>query len=283
MMIRKTLLATVLLLSVSAAHGGFVAYDSAGADSAAITPARDAFRTAVGGGTTAGANGSFGGLRREINWDGVPDIRADPNLLPADFFNVNSPRGAVFTTPGTGFMVSANSGQASSVLFGFPNDFQTFSAQRLFTAMNSTVTDVFFFVPGTNTVATTSAFGVVLVDVETALASKIEFFDQSNSLIFSQTASISANQGLTFLGGVANAGERINRVRITSGVNTLIANGTLGNPNDDIVVMDDFLYAEPVKISEPPTLTLLAVGLLAGLNWRRSRKIATRLTSKKPT
>jgi hypothetical protein len=283
MMIRKTLLTTVLLFSVSVAHGGFTAYDSAGVDSAAITPTRDAFRTAVGGGTTVGANGSFGGLRREINWDGVPDIRADPNLLPADFFNVNSPRGAVFTTPGTGFMVSANSGQASPVLFGFPNDFQTFSAQRLFTALNSTVTDVFFFVPGTNTVATTSAFGVVLVDVETALASKIEFFDQSNSLIFSQNASTSANQGLSFLGGVANAGERISRVRITSGVNTLLANGSLGNPNDDIVVMDDFLYAEPVQISEPPTLTLLAVGLLAGLNWRRSRQIATRLTSKKPT
>ena len=213
----------------------------------------------------------------------MPDIRADPNLLPADFFNVNSPRGAVFTTPGTGFMVSANSGQASPVLFGFPNDLQTFSSQRLFTALNSTVTDVYFFVPGTNTMATTSAFGVVLVDVETALTSKIEFFDPSNSLIFSQNASVSANQGLSFLGGVANAGERISRVRITSGVNTLVANGTLGNPNDDFVVMDDFLYAEPVKISEPPTFTLFAVGLLAGLNWRRSCKIATRLTSKKPT
>jgi hypothetical protein len=35
--------------------------------SAAITPARDAFPTTVGGGTLAGANGDFGGLRREIN------------------------------------------------------------------------------------------------------------------------------------------------------------------------------------------------------------------------
>ena len=133
---------------------------------------------------------------------------------------------------------------------------------------------MYFFVPGTNTVATTSAFGVVLVDVETALTSKIEFFDPSNSLIFSQNASVSANQGLSFLGGVANAGERISRVRITSGVNTLVSNGTLGNQNDDFVVMDDFLYAEPVKISEPPIFTLLAVGLLVGLNWRQSRKIA---------
>ena len=274
-MLPKTLLTTVLLFSVSAAHGGFMVFDSAGADAAAITPARDAFRVAVGGGTTAGASGSFGGLRREINWDGVPDIRADPNLLPADFFNVNSPRGAVFSTPGTGFMVSANSGQASPTLFGFPNDFQVFSAQRLFTALNSSITDVHFFVPGTTIAATTSAFGVVLVDVETALASKIEFFDRNNALIFSQNASVGSNQGLSFLGGVANAGERISRVRITSGVNTIVSNGVLGNPNDDVVVMDDFLYAEPAQVSEPPTFALLALGLLAGCVRRRSRKAGT--------
>ncbi len=47
--------------------------------------------------TVAGANGSFGGLRREINWDGVPDARSDPNPFPADFFNTTSPRGAVFS------------------------------------------------------------------------------------------------------------------------------------------------------------------------------------------
>lgn len=85
-MLCKTLLTAVLLFSVSVAHGGFVTFEAAGANPAAITSTRDAFRTAVGGGTVAGANGSFGGLRREINWDGVPDIRADPNLMPANFF-----------------------------------------------------------------------------------------------------------------------------------------------------------------------------------------------------
>ncbi len=117
-----------LLSGVSRA--GFTVFEASGANPAAITPTRDAFRTAVGGGTTAGANGSFGGARREINWDGVPDAFADSNSLPANFFNANSPRGVVFSTPGTGFLVSANAGGATPTLFGFPNDFQAFTAHR---------------------------------------------------------------------------------------------------------------------------------------------------------
>ena len=119
-----------------------VTFEGAGASAAAISGIRDSFRAAVGGGSVAGANGSFGGLRREINWDGVPDAFADPNLLPGNFFNATSPRGAVFATPGTGFLVSANAGEATPVLFGFSTDLQTFSPQKLFTPVNSNITDV---------------------------------------------------------------------------------------------------------------------------------------------
>jgi hypothetical protein len=122
---------------------------------------------------------------------------------------------------------------------------------------------VSFFVPGTNTAATVSAFGLVFVDVEVA-GSELTFFDQNNALIFSRNALVSGNQGLSFLGAVADAGERISRVRITSGLNTIVSNGVLGNPNDDVVVMDDFLYAEPQQVPEPPILALLALGLLTG-------------------
>lgn len=263
------------LLSVPATWAGFVTFESAGADPASITPTRDAFRSAVGGGTIAGANGAFGGLRREINWDGVPNSLSDPNALPANFFNVNSPRGAVFSTPGTGFLVSSNAGSATPTLFGFGSDFQTFSAQRLFTAVGSNITDVMFYVPGTMTVATTSAFAAIFVDVEVAAQTRIEFFDESNSLIFSRDVLVAGNQGLSFVGAVANAGERISRVRLTSGMNTLLSNGVLGNANDDIVVMDDFLYAEPLalqSVPEPSSFSLLALGLLgclAGLRRRR--------------
>jgi hypothetical protein len=260
--------AAVMLIAMAAAvpaEAGFTTFEAAGADPAAITPTRDAFRTAVGGGTVAGANGSFGGVRREINWDGVPEAFSDPNALPPNFFNVNSPRGAVFSTPGTGFLVSANAGGAVPPLFGFPNDFQTFSPQKLFTAVNSPVTDVNFFVPGTNTAATTSAFALIFVDVEVPALTHIDLFDTHGQLLFSRDALVAGNQGLSFLGVVANAGEQIGRVRITSGSNTLVANGVLGNPIDDIVVMDDFLYAEPVAsaVAEPATLALTALGLTA--------------------
>jgi hypothetical protein len=261
----------LLVAPVATAAINFTPFEGIGADTAALTAIRDAFRAAIGGGTTAGANGSFGGLRREINWDGVPAGFSDPNALLPNFFNVNSPRGVVFSTPGTGFLVSANSGGATPILFGFPNDFQTFSPQKLFTAVNSNVTDVSFFVPGTTTPATTTAFGLIFTDVEVAGSTKVEFFDESNTLVFTRDALVAGNQGLTFL-GVTETGGSIAHVRITSGTNTIVSNGVLGNTVDDIVVMDDFLYAEPLQIAqvpEPSTLLLALLGVVGTFLGRR--------------
>lgn len=271
-LICRSAAAVAALLLAPAAGAAWITFEATGADPAAVEPTRDGFRVAVGGGTVAGANGSFGSLRREINWDGVPDISADPNLLPADFFNVNSPRGTVFSTPGRGFLVSANSGRSTPTLFGFPTDFRTFSAERLFTAVNSNITDVTFFVPGTTTAATTSAFAAIFVDVEVAGLTKMEFFDESGASIYSRDVLVGGKQGLSFLGAVAGAGERISRVRLTSGLNTIVSNGVLGNLNDDVVVMDDFLYAEPSRaLPEPAGLALAGLGLLGGLRWLRRR------------
>src|ERR1051325_7204797 len=100
------LAALVSLVSVSAVQAAPITFAASAFDVAGITAVRDAFRTAIGGGTVAGANGSFGGVRREINWDGVPAMFSAPNLMPPNFFNLNSPRGVVFTTPGGGFEVS---------------------------------------------------------------------------------------------------------------------------------------------------------------------------------
>ena len=173
MRLQNFALASLVLLPAlgGAAHAQLTVRSGAGANAAAITGIRDTFRTDLGGGTTAGANGSFGGVRREINWDGVPATLSAPNNLPANFFNVNSPRGAVFSTvgAGTGFQVSGNTadagaGQPAAANFGNLNasytaQFQTFSPQRLFTSLGNNVYDVTFFVPGTNTPALVTGFG----------------------------------------------------------------------------------------------------------------------------
>lgn len=272
-------LCTTLLAGVAGnASAAIVAFSGAGATAADISALRDSFRLAVGGGTTPAANGDFGGVRREINWDGVPTAFSDPTLLPANFFNSNSPRGVVFSTPGSGFLVSAGAGTAAGtpILFGFPADLKTFSPEKLFATVGSTTLDIDFFVPGTSTAATTSAFAAIFVDVETnnsVDATTMEFFDAAGNQLFRQTALAAGNQGLSFLGGVANAGERIGRVRITTPNNFLLSNGQRANETTDFVVMDDFLYATPSAISLPSALSLTLLGALAMLAaGRRARK-----------
>lgn len=275
----KSAFFSMALLGLAPAAQAAPALTSAsGADAASITPAVTSFRTDLG---TLNPNvvGSFGSGRREINWDGVPDASSAPNLLPGVFFNVNSPRGAVFTTPGSGLQVSATAASGTPVEFGninplYPGLFATFSPQRLFTAIGSNIVDVSFFVPGSTTAATTSAFGAVFTDVDLANVTTLQFFDAANvSLGTFAVPAATGNETLSFLGVRFTAGEQIGRVRITSGNSALSAdNIDIG----DVVAMDDFIYAEPIgAIPEPEIAALLAVGL-GLIGWRRRRTPRTR-------
>ena len=249
-----------------------VVFSASGPNAAAVQATVDAFRAQLGGGSVAGANGSFGGVRREINWDGVPDNLSAPNNMPANFFNSNSPRGAVFSTPGTGFQVSGNAGVApvrfDNINPTYSSIFQTFSPQRLFTAVGSHILDVNFFVAGTNTPASVSGFGSIFTDVDLNVTT-IEFFNTSGDSLGVFTAP-TANNGVSFLGVFFNAGERIGRVRITNGNVALGPNDV--PPNADVVVMDDFIYSEPAAVPEPATLILLITGMSAAAASCKRRK-----------
>ena len=209
-----------------------------------LQPFVDTFRAALGN-PNNGTGGTFASGRREINWDGVPAAFAAPNPFPANFFNVNAPRGLLVATPGTGFQVSAAAGDpgGAPVEFGnlnasYPGNFQTFSPQRLLIAVQSFVTDVRFVVPGTSTPALTRGFGVVFTDVETAGATTVEAFDSDDDSLGVFPVLEGANGSLSFF-SVRRPTATIARIRIRSG-NTAPPSGT-----EDFVAMDDFIYGEP--------------------------------------
>lgn len=227
----------------------FTFQEGTGANAAAIQSTVDAFRSSLG---TLNANvaGSFGSGRREINWDGVPNALAAPNALPGDFFNTNSPRGVILSTPGSGFEVSANAGigpvRFDDINGQYSNIFATFSAQRLFTPIDSNVTDITFFVPGSTTPASVNGFGAVFTDVDNTFSTKIEFFSSNNVLLFSRTVlPTSGNSSLSFLGAKADTGTPIFKVRITAGAVPLGTND-ITQGGTEKVVMDDFIYGEPL-------------------------------------
>lgn len=250
---------------------------------AATTQAVTDFRNATGA-LNPNVAGSFGTGRREINWDGVPDALAAPNSLPANFFNVNSPRGAVFSTPGSGFQVSANVANAfaAPTEFGnidpsYPLLFAPFSAQRLFTAIGSNIVDVNFFIPGSNTPAFVTGFGAVFSDVDLAGSTSLSFFGANNLALGTwNVPSILGNETLSFL-GILFGDPIVSRVRITSG-NAALGIAVTETGGRDLVVMDDFIFGEPrlsAAVPEPATWAMMVIGFAGvGMVLRRRRRPA---------
>lgn len=262
----RTVVWTALAVSISSgASAAPLTFTDSGALAADIQDTVDAFRTTLGA-LNANLPGSRGSGRREVNWDGVPNQFASPNGFPPDFFNVNSPRGSVYSTPGSGFEVSANLASGQPLEFdnlepGISADFTPFSPQRLFTAVGSTITDVHFFIPGTTAPAFVTGFGAVFTGVAVANTTFIQLFDRQDDLIASVYAPAAGAGSLSFA-GFFDTNARIGRVRITSG------EVPLGSrlPGDR-VAMDDFIYAEPVP--EPATLTMLGAAVAAVVARRR--------------
>lgn len=245
-----------LAFSVTAAP---VVRQGSGANAAALQAIVDLFRSDLGG-SNNGVGGSFTSGRREINWDGVPDSFSEPNNLPVDFFNVNSPRGVIFNAieSDTGaalnqFAVSATTASGVGVRFsnlnaGYAAIFQTFSAERLFIARNTTIMEVNFVIPGTNIPATVRGFGVVFADVDSSTGgnrSLIRLYGPDGRQLPGAASSPVQDGGLSFVGVSYNAGERVARVVIEFGNEALSPSNTDGTGGVDVVAMDDFIYGEP--------------------------------------
>jgi hypothetical protein len=222
-----------------------------------ITGAIDQFRALLGEPSNRAALGQQPSGRRELNFDGEPaDPFVNTDAFPADFFNVHSAetgygltRGAVFSTPGTGFRLSDN--DFSDVNPNYGLEFFSFSPPRTFAPVGSNIMEVTFFVAGEAMPAAVQGFGLVFSGVDMEGSATLELFSGETSLGVYAAPVRSDIKGLSFL-GIKFQESVVTRVRITAGqgalgpgVQDVSAGGDL-----DLVVLDHFIYGEPAALAE---------------------------------
>jgi hypothetical protein len=207
-----------------------------------ISPVLAEFRAALGDPPNGGTPGPLQSGRREIKWDGAPAE------MPGDFFNTQVKAGAIFSTDGTGFHNSAN--DFAEINPNYADDFNAFSAPKTFMPLGSASLVTTFRIPGSDTPAATRGFGVVFSDVERGGAASLMLFDAEGRSLGRYNAPVRSDPaGFSFIGVVFES-PIVAEVRITSGQRALGADvqDLSDGGNLDLVVMDDYLYAEPQEI-----------------------------------
>jgi hypothetical protein len=215
-----------------------------------ITSKLNEFRSVLG--TTLNTTPGVTGGRREINWDGIPDNLVGTKL-PDDFFNpvgAGAPlarqRGLVYGGDDASNDFRVSKSNFSEINGNAAEEFSAFSGDKTFANVSSGLWPVGFRVAGENTEATIKGFGVVLSDVDLPNSTSIEFFDGTKSLGKFFAPVHDANSSFSFI-GVYFKNVRATRVqiehagRLIDGAKDISDGGPL-----DLVVMDDFLYDEPV-------------------------------------
>ena len=212
-----------------------------------VTAKVDEFRNALGA-ANGGTPGEQPTGRREINWDGAG---ANPfnnrNDFPANFFNTNVKAGAVYTTSGTGFRNDSTS--FVDINPAYAQQFNFFSASKIFAPVGSNQLDQLFQVAGQPTPAVVNGFGIVFSDVDLADKTTITIYAQDGSTLGTFSAPVRSDAaGLSFL-GVTFTDPIIARVRITLGTGALGANvdDVTAGGTADLVVFDNVIYGEPHK------------------------------------
>jgi hypothetical protein len=244
------------MTGAQAVHAETLVFQAAGPTAASIQGTVDAYRAALGA-PNGNNEGPLPAGRREINWDGGGSDATTPPVTPFDAFL--DTRGARFTTRGAGLSQAPPAGGPEgglAALFDNPSyaiSFAAFSPSRLFTSVDSNVTEAFFFIPGTNggEPATVTGFGAIFTDVDRPNGAKkggkrgstrLQYFDADGKALFSSSVPASPGDASLSFFGVVFDEALVGSVRITSGSK---APGPDDGRKADVVMMDDFIYGEP--------------------------------------
>ena len=128
------------------------------------------------------------------------------------------------------------------------SQFVAFSGSKTFANVNSDLWNITPEVPGLNMAATVKGFGIVFSDVDVANSTFIEFFNEQKSLGKFYVPVHDNSTSHSFL-GVYFKKEKVTKIRVGH-------DGVLGDGQKDItqqagahdlIVLDDFLYDEPVQ------------------------------------
>ena len=181
--------------------------------------------------------------RREIHWDGIPEQLLNTKL-PVDFFNPVGPQAPVANQRGLIYSAAGNF-QVSKTNFAEVNaeaagQFSSFSGDKSFANISSSLWDVEFQVAGKTEAAFVKGFGIVFSDVDQPNSTSMEFFSEERSLgKFFVPAKNGSN--FSFL-GVYFKNEQVTRISVAhdgqldKGQKDISDNGPA-----DLVIMDNFL------------------------------------------
>jgi hypothetical protein len=229
-------------------------FQAAGPDIASIQGTVDQFRAALGGVNNGNVAGPLDAGLREINWDGGGPTATSPAPTPFSGFLVT--RGALFTTPGTGFVQAPLDGLVTT--FNNPdyaNIFQPFSPVRVFVPREQQPDDGRVLRarrPG-DIPAVSSGFDAIFSDVDEPdgrpqrygskdASTYLRFYDAYGELLYiSAVAPSPGDASLSFL-GVLFDNPKIAKIKIVTGEVPL---GPYDERRQDVVVMDDFIFGEP--------------------------------------
>ena len=230
-------------------------YETTGSNPDEVRDGINAYRDALGELNSPAPFNNLDG-RRQINWDAAPDGVSAPNDFPGNFFNADfSPRarGIAFKTEGSGFQLSATDASTEGIEFDninakYSSIFQTYSPERLFTPIGSNEVKAQFYNPAQQTSrALTDGFGAVFTDVDLEGKTTIGYYDADGKLLYKQGIQPKAgDEGLSFA-GVKFDSNCVSFVKLINGTAALGKDVNDDPDNDvDLVVMDDFIYGEPI-------------------------------------